>query len=103
MFRSNAYPKLPFSFFGAFVTGFIALVFTGIVCTFAYVAYTAYTADRSDGKLTILGQDVRLGINGWTATQCINGYMFVMSQDGRSTQMIDEFGKALKCPVPNAK
>jgi hypothetical protein len=40
---------------------------------------------------------VSFGINGITEVRCIEGYKFVISQDGVTKQILDEFGKGAKC------
>ena len=40
---------------------------------------------------------VSFGINGMTESRCIEGYKFVINQDGRMTQILDEFGKGVRC------
>ncbi len=40
---------------------------------------------------------VSLGINGMTESRCIEGYKFIVSQDGSARQILDEFGKGAKC------
>jgi hypothetical protein len=37
-----------------------------------------------------------------TESRCIEGYKFVIDQKGNSRQILDEFGKGVKCENPNA-
>lgn len=37
------------------------------------------------------------GINGMTEMRCIDGYKFVIGQHGQTRQVMDEFGKGVKC------
>lgn len=40
------------------------------------------------------------GLNGMTESRCIEGYKFVIDQDGRTRQILDEFGKGVRCGNP---
>lgn len=42
--------------------------------------------------------NVSFGINGAIEERCISGYMFIIGHDGRSTQVLNEFGKGVPCP-----
>lgn len=37
------------------------------------------------------------GLNGMTEMRCLGGYRFVVGQQGEIRQVMDEFGKGLKC------
>jgi hypothetical protein len=37
------------------------------------------------------------GVNGLTEMRCINGFMFMVGQDGGARQVLDEFGKGARC------
>lgn len=41
--------------------------------------------------------NVSIGINGVTESRCIEGYKFVMDQKGNARQILDEFGKGVRC------
>jgi hypothetical protein len=43
------------------------------------------------------GNTISYGINGLTEMRCIDGYKFIVGQDGNIRQVLDEFGKAAKC------
>ncbi len=43
------------------------------------------------------GNTISWGINGMTEMRCIDGYKFTVSQEGNVLQVMDEFGKGLKC------
>lgn len=43
---------------------------------------------------------VSFGINGATESRCIENYKFVIGQDGNARQILDEFGKGVRC-YPN--
>jgi prepilin-type N-terminal cleavage/methylation domain-containing protein len=40
------------------------------------------------------------GINGMTESRCIEGYKFIVGQEGQARQILDEFGKGVRC-YPN--
>ncbi len=47
---------------------------------------------------------ISIGINGMTEMRCIDGYKFIIGDKGQARQVMDEFGKGLKCEtvsVPN--
>ena len=46
--------------------------------------------------------NISYGINGMTESRCIEGYKFVLDTKGNSRQILDEFGKGVKCENPNA-
>lgn len=41
--------------------------------------------------------NVSMGINGMTESRCIEGYKFVIGQHGQPRQILDEFGKGVRC------
>ena len=41
--------------------------------------------------------NVSFGINGMTEARCIEGYKFIINQDGHTKQILDEFGKGVRC------
>jgi prepilin-type N-terminal cleavage/methylation domain-containing protein len=46
--------------------------------------------------------NVSWGLNGMTESRCIEGYKFIVSQDGSARQILDEFGKGARCELtPN--
>lgn len=46
--------------------------------------------------------NISWGVNGMTESRCIEGYKFIIDQKGNSRQILDEFGKGVKCENPNA-
>jgi prepilin-type N-terminal cleavage/methylation domain-containing protein len=40
---------------------------------------------------------VSLGVNGMTESRCIENYKFIIDQKGNSRQILDEFGKGVRC------
>ena len=43
------------------------------------------------------GSNISAGINGFTESRCIENYKFVIGQDGNARQILDEFGKGVRC------
>lgn len=43
------------------------------------------------------GGTISFGINGMTEMRCIDGYKFIVGQEGQARQVMDEFGKGVKC------
>ena len=46
--------------------------------------------------------NITYGINGMTESRCIEGYKFIMGTEGNPRQILDEFGKGVRCENPNA-
>lgn len=44
--------------------------------------------------------NISVGINGMTEARCIEGYKFIINQDGHTRQILDEFGKGVRCSMP---
>lgn len=68
----------------------IAFVFIGIIFTILVNAVGFASGNSS----------VSFGINGMTESRCIEGYKFIINQDGHTKQILDEFGKGVRC-YPN--
>ena len=48
--------------------------------------------------------NISWGVNGVTESRCIEGYKFVIGEHGQPRQILDEFGKGVRCEtasVPN--
>ena len=43
------------------------------------------------------GNSISWGVNGMTEMRCIDGYKFIVGQEGQARQVMDEFGKGVKC------
>lgn len=41
--------------------------------------------------------NITYGINGMTETRCINGFKFIVGEQGRVQQMLNETGGGIKC------
>ena len=65
-----------------FVIGIIALV----VIVFGANGYYGYN-----------NPNISIGIGGIVETRCIEGFKFVIGQDGRMIQILDSFGKGVPC------
>ena len=47
--------------------------------------------------------NISIGINGMMETRCVEGYKFIVDQNGNTRQILDEFGKGARCqgnPAP---
>jgi prepilin-type N-terminal cleavage/methylation domain-containing protein len=71
----------------------VAIVFVSILIMIAIPVMVG--APVSNGSITY-------GVNGMTESRCIEGYKFIIDQKGNSRQILDEFGKGVKCENPNA-
>jgi prepilin-type N-terminal cleavage/methylation domain-containing protein len=65
----------------------LALVIIMIVGTMAFNAVGFATGTNK----------VSFGINGMTESRCIEGYKFIVNQNGGTRQILDEFGKGVRC------
>lgn len=45
------------------------------------------------------GNNISWGINGVTESRCIEGYKFVIGEHGQPRQILDEFGKGVRCEL----
>ena len=45
--------------------------------------------------------NISIGINGMMETRCVEGYKFIVDQNGNTRQILDEFGKGARCENPN--
>lgn len=41
--------------------------------------------------------NITFGINGMTESRCIEGYKFIVGERGQARQILDEFGKGVRC------
>ena len=65
----------------------VAIVFG--LCIFAFVM-SAVNGFTGNGTIS-------WGVNGMTEMRCIDGYKFVIGEHGQARQVMDEFGKGVKC------
>ena len=66
---------------------FIAVIF---ICILVTVGLNV--AGFANGNST-----VSYGINGMTESRCIEGYKFIIGQNSQPRQILDEFGKGVRC------
>lgn len=69
----------------------VVLVVVAIVIMVAIPAIVGTSQSNSN---------ISYGINGMTETRCIEGYKFIMGTQGNPRQILDEFGKGVRC-YPN--
>jgi prepilin-type N-terminal cleavage/methylation domain-containing protein len=50
---------------------------------------------------TAPGNSLSIGVNGLTESRCIEGYKFVVGEHGQARQILDEFGKGVRCGNPD--
>ncbi len=69
----------------------VALVIGLIVITMFIGAF------NSAGKGS--SSSITWGLNGMTESRCIEGYKFIVGQEGQARQILDEFGKGVRCEL----
>ena len=69
----------------------IVIAFMGILAAIALPAIFG----------TSQGSSISWGLNGMTESRCIEGYKFVIGEHGQPRQILDEFGKGVRCENPN--
>lgn len=65
----------------------IVVVMVGIVATMVMGAIGSANGNSN----------ISWGVNGMTESRCIEGYKFIINQDGHTRQILDELGKGVKC------
>ncbi len=50
---------------------------------------------------SLQGSNISWGYNGVTESRCIEGYKFVVGESGQARQILDEFGKGVRCGNPD--
>lgn len=43
--------------------------------------------------------NISYGVNGMTESRCIEGYKFIIGTEGNPRQILDEFGKGVRCEI----
>ncbi len=66
----------------------------GVIFVLVFLSIVAGGVSALSGNSTI-----SFGINGTTESRCIEGYKFVLDQNGNSRQILDEFGKGVRCQL----
>jgi prepilin-type N-terminal cleavage/methylation domain-containing protein len=72
----------------------ILAVIATVILTIAAPALFGFSTSSSN--------NITWGVNGMTESRCIENYKFIVGQDGNTRQILDEFGKGVKCENPNA-
>jgi len=67
----------------------IVVAFIGILAAIAMPVLMG-TASGSNNTISV-------GWNGLTEVRCIEGYKFVVGENGQARQILDEFGKGARC------
>ena len=67
----------------------IVMAIIGIISAIAIPALMGTTQGNNN--------TISWGINGMTESRCIEGYKFVVGQEGQARQILDEFGKGVRC------
>lgn len=70
------------------------LIVFAIICIFGTIILGAVSASNGNSNISI-------GVNGMMETRCVEGYKFIVDQNGNSRQILDEFGKGARCENPN--
>ncbi len=64
---------------------------------FFVISLTVLTMIANAIGFTSGNNSVSFGINGMTESRCIEGYKFVIGEQGQPRQILDEFGKGVRC------
>ena len=68
------------------------VILIAILGILASIVIPAATGTRSANPT-----DLTWGFNGVTESRCIDGYRFVVGQDGSARQIMDEHGRGVRC------
>ena len=77
--------------------GFTLIELMVVVVMFGIIALLGINAVRYSNDISSNNNTITWGINGMTESRCIEGYKFVIDQKGHSRQILDEFGKSVRC------
>jgi hypothetical protein len=77
----------------------ITLIETGVAIIFGLtiIMFIVGVANGVNGN-----SNISYGVNGMTESRCIEGYKFILDTKGNTRQILDEFGKGVRCENPNA-
>jgi hypothetical protein len=67
-------------------------IFIGVAIALLFASVVVGVAGTASSSSTL-----SFGVNGLTEMRCINGFMFMVGQDGGARQVLDEFGKGARC------
>lgn len=70
------------------------MVVMAIIMIFGTIVLGAVGASNGNSNISI-------GVNGMMESRCVEGYKFVVDQNGHSRQILDEFGKGVRCESIN--
>lgn len=73
--------------------GFTLIEAAVVICIIMILAAVAVPV--FNGKMSTEG--ITYGVHGVTESRCIEGYKFVIGSDGNARQILDEFGKGVRC------
>jgi hypothetical protein len=75
------------------------LIETGVAIIFGLtiIMFIVGVANGVNGN-----SNISYGVNGMTESRCIEGYKFILDTKGNTRQILDEFGKGVRCENPNA-
>jgi hypothetical protein len=77
------------AFFNAVVIG----IFSIFVIVFVSIGVNFYGASKNGFE------NISMGVNGMTESRCIDGYKFIIGQNGFARQIMDELGHGVRCGV----
>ncbi len=69
-----------------------------LMIVIAVISIVGLTALGFMGSAT---NSISVGINGISESRCIEGYKFVVGEHGQARQILDEFGKGVRCGPVN--
>ena len=68
----------------------IELMVAVVICGILFMLVAGAVGGRGNSNISF-------GINGMTESRCIEGYKFVIGEHGQARQILDEFGKGVRC------